>query len=118
MKRIFVSFLAFVLMTPIAWAAEITVPKPSGNLNLQVGHPSTISLYDVPTQLTHERLNKQGWNVKSVEFTRTDFNTQALAQGTVQVALSQVLDPLRVIQGGGKLTFLMENNGGEFVLFA
>ena len=39
MKRIFVSFLAFVLMTPIAWAAEITVPKPSGNLNLQVGHP-------------------------------------------------------------------------------
>ena len=60
MKRIFVSFLAFVLMTPIAWAAEITVPKPSGNLNLQVGHPSTISLYDVPTQLTHERLNKQG----------------------------------------------------------
>ena len=48
MKRIFVSFLAFVLMTPVAWAAEITVPKPSGNLNLQVGHPSTISLYDVP----------------------------------------------------------------------
>ena len=53
-----------------------------------------------------------------MEFTRTDFNTRALAQGTVQVALSQVLDPLRVIQGGGKLTFLMENNGGEFVLIA
>ena len=51
-----------------------------------------------------------------MEFTRTDFNTQALSQGTVQIALSQVLDPVRVIQGGGKLVFLMENNGGEFVL--
>jgi len=118
MKRSFLSFLTFVFLTTVSWAAEVTVPKPSGNLNLQVGHPSTISLYDVPTQLTHERLNKQGWNVKSVEFTRTDFNTQALAQGTVQIALSQVLDPLRVIQGGGKLTFVMENNGGEFVLIA
>jgi ABC-type nitrate/sulfonate/bicarbonate transport system substrate-binding protein len=118
MNRIVFSFLAVFLVTTGARAAEIAVPKPSGNLNLQVGHPSTISLYDVPTQLTHERLNKQGWNVKTVEFTRTDFNTQALAQGTVQIALSQVLDPLRVIQGGGKLTFLMENNGGEFVLVA
>lgn len=69
-------------MTTVAWDAEVTVPKPSGNLNLQVGHPSTISLYDVPTQLTHERLNKQGWNVKSVEVARTDFNIQALEQGT------------------------------------
>jgi ABC-type nitrate/sulfonate/bicarbonate transport system substrate-binding protein len=118
MNRIVFSFLAVFLVTTGAPAAEITVPKPSGNLNLQVGHPSSISLYDVPTQLTHERLNKQGWNVKTVEFTRTDFNTQALAQGTVQIALSQVLDPLRVILGGGKLTFLMENNGGEFVLIA
>lgn len=118
MNRIVFNFLAVFLATTVARAAEVTVPKPSGNLSLQVGHPSSISLYDVPTQMTHERLNKQGWNVKTVEFTRTDFNTQALAQGTVQIALSQVLDPLRVIQGGGKLTFLMENNGGEFVLIA
>ena len=68
--------------------------------------------------LTHERLNKHGWNVKSVEFTRTDLNIQALAQGTVQLANSQVLDPVRVIQKGAKLTFVMENNGGEFVMIA
>ena len=116
MKTFLFTILTIFLMTTITWAAEVTIPKPSGNLNLQIGHPSTISLYDVPTQMTHERLNKQGWSVKSVEFTRTDFNTQALNQGTVQIALSQVLDPVRVIQGGGKLTFLMENNGGEFVL--
>src|SRR5712692_7805774 len=108
MKTFSLTILVILLMATAVWTAEVTVPKPGGNLNLQIGHPSTISLYDVPTQLTHERLNKQGWTVKSVEFTRTDFNTQALAQGTVQIALSQVLDPLRVIQGGGKINFLME----------
>ena len=116
MKRFSFILLTTLVTATLARAAEINIPKPSGNLTLQIGHPSTISLYDVPTQMTHERLNSQGWSVKSVEFTRTDFNTQALSQGTVQIALSQVLDPVRVIQGGGKLVFLMENNGGEFVL--
>jgi len=118
MNRLYFSFLTICFLATVAWAADVAVPKPSGNLNLQVGHPSSISLFDVPTVMTHERLNKQGWSIKSVEFTRTDFNTQALAQGTVQLALSQVLDPIRVIQGGGKVAFLMENNGGEFVLIA
>jgi len=118
MNRLYFSFLTICFLATVAWAAEVAVPKPSGNLNLQIGHPSSISLFDVPTEMTHERLNKQGWSIKSVEFTRTDFNTQALAQGTVQMALSQVLDPIRVIQGGGKVAFLMENNGGEFVLIA
>jgi ABC-type nitrate/sulfonate/bicarbonate transport system substrate-binding protein len=118
MKKMLIAIAALFVMVNIAAAAEVNVPKPSGNLTLQIGHPSTISLYDVPSQITHERLNKQGWNIKSVEFTRTDFNTQALAQSTVQIALSQVLDPVRVIQGGGKLSYIMENNPGEFVLIA
>jgi ABC-type nitrate/sulfonate/bicarbonate transport system substrate-binding protein len=118
MKKVLFTLLTILVTTTLTWAAEINIPKPTGNLTLQIGHPSTISLYDVPTQMTHERLNSQGWNVKSVEFTRTDFNIQALSQGNVQIALSQVLDPVRVIQGGGKLVFLMENNGGEFVLIS
>jgi ABC-type nitrate/sulfonate/bicarbonate transport system substrate-binding protein len=63
-------------------------------------------------------LNSHGWNLKSVEFTRTDLNVQALAQGTIQVANSQVMDPVRAIQKGAKLFFLMENNGGEFLMIA
>jgi ABC-type nitrate/sulfonate/bicarbonate transport system substrate-binding protein len=119
MKKVMIALSAlFLCVISSAQAAEINVPKPSGNLTLQIGHPSTISIYDVPSQITHERLNKQGWNIKSVEFTRTDFNTQALAQSTVQIALSQVLDPVRVIQGGGKVAYVMENNPGEFVLIA
>jgi ABC-type nitrate/sulfonate/bicarbonate transport system substrate-binding protein len=72
----------------------------------------------MPAVLTHERLNSSGWNVRSVEFTRTDLNVQALAQGTVQISNSQVMDPVRATQKGAKLAFLMENNGGEFVLIA
>lgn len=118
MKKLCLGIIVPLLLAAAARAQDIKVPKPSGNLNIQVGHPSTISLYDVLTEMTHERLNKQGWNAKSVEFTRTDLNSQALAQGTVQMAISQILDPLRAIQKGAKLVWLVENNGGEFVMIA
>jgi len=118
MKKLCLGIIVPLLLAAVALAQDIKVPKPSGNLNIQIGHPSTISLYDVLTEMTHERLNKQGWNAKSVEFTRTDLNSQALAQGTVQMAISQILDPLRAIQKGAKLVWLVENNGGEFVMIA
>lgn len=118
MKKLWVSTAVLLFASTVVRAQEINIPKPSGDLNLRIGHPSSISLYDVPTQLTHERLNKQGWNVKSVEFTRTDLNSQAVTQGTVQMAISQFLDPLRAIEKGGKIVWLIENNGGEFVMIA
>lgn len=111
-----ITFGVTLLITTVAGAADMKVLKPSGDLNIKLGHPSTISMYEVPSQMTHERLNKHGWNVKSIEFIRTDLNSQALAQGTVQMAISQILDPLRAIQKGGKVAFIMENNGGEFVM--
>lgn len=103
---------------PAAKPEDLKIPRPSGALTLKVGHPSTISFYDLPTQITHERLKADGWTIESVQFTRTDLNTQALSQGTVQLAISQLLDPLRVIERGGKIAWLMENNGGEFVMIA
>src|SRR5919106_2577734 len=118
MKRVFAAILVLFLMLTAALAAEVKVLKPKGNLEIKLGHPSSISLYDLPAVLTHERLNGNGWNTKSVEFTRTDLNVQALAQGTIQVANSQVMDPVRAIQKGAKLFFLMENNGGEFLMIA
>src|SRR5262245_26006474 len=74
---------------------EIKISKPNGNLNLKIGHPSAIGFYDVPTQMTHERLNKQGWGIESVTFTRTDLNIQALSQRTVQMSIALSIDPLR-----------------------
>lgn len=118
MKKLYLTIAAMFFLASVANAAEVEVPKPKGNLNIQVGHPSTISLYDVPVPITNERLNKNGWNVKSVEFIRTDLNSQALAQGTVQMAVAQNLEPLRAIEKGSKVVFLMENNGGEFVMIA
>lgn len=118
MRSLKLAIVGVFLLTAAASAAEVEVLKPKGNLNINIGHPSTISLYDVPVPITNERLNKNGWNVKSVEFIRTDLNSQALAQGTVQMAVSQILDPLRAIEKGSKVVFLMENNGGEFVMIA
>ncbi|HXL09173.1 MAG TPA: ABC transporter substrate-binding protein [Candidatus Bathyarchaeia archaeon] len=116
MKRFGFTILVIVLSTGAVRAAEVEVLKPRGNLDLKLGHPSTISFYDMPAVMTRERLNKSGWNVSSVEFTRTDLNVQALAQGTIQIANSQVMDPVRANQKGAKLVFVMENNGGEFLM--
>ena len=118
MNRVIFAMIAAVLSFSAAHGAEVEVLKPRGNPEIKLGHPSSISLYDMPAVLTHERLNANGWNVKSVEFTRTDLNVQALAQGTIQIANSQVMDPVRASQKGAKLAFLMENNGGEFVTIA
>jgi ABC-type nitrate/sulfonate/bicarbonate transport system substrate-binding protein len=118
MRKNLLAVLAVFLMWSTARAAEVEVLKPKGNLEIKLGHPSSISLYDMPAMLTRERLNRNGWNVTSVEFTRTDLNVQALAQGTIQIANSQVMDPVRAIQKGAKLSFLMENNGGEFLMIA
>src|SRR5262249_43158774 len=116
MKVISFAILTVFLTLSGLQAAEVEVLKPKGNLEIKLGHPSTISMYDMPAVLTNERLNKNGWNVKSVEFTRTDLNVQALAQGTIQFANSQVMDPVRANQKGAKLVFVMENNGGEFLM--
>jgi ABC-type nitrate/sulfonate/bicarbonate transport system substrate-binding protein len=112
------AIVTFCFITTAAQSAQVEVLKPKGNLEVRLGHPSSISLYDLPAVLTHERLNSNGWNTRSVEFTRTDLNVQALAQGTIQIANSQVMDPIRAIQKGAKLFFIMENNGGEFVMIA
>src|ERR1041385_9344421 len=88
---------------------ELTIPRPTGNLNLKIGHPSSIAVYDVPSEMTHERLNKEGWKIESVTFTRTDLNIQALTQGTVQMSVALSIDPLRAIEKGGKIKWLMEN---------
>lgn len=118
MKRFIFLILILCSLTTALPAAQVEVLKPKGNLEIKLGHPSSISLYDLPAVLTHERLNRNGWNTSSVEFTRTDLNVQALAQGTIQFANSQVMDPVRATQKGAKLSFIMENNGGEFVMVA
>ena len=118
MSRHLFTVLMVVLTFSTVGAAEVDVLRPKGNLEIKLGHPSSLSLYDLPTVLTHERLSRNGWTTSNVEFTRTDLNVQALAQGTIQFANSQVMDPVRATQKGAKLAFIMENNGGEFLMIA
>ena len=116
MKRVGLMMTMILFLATMASAAEVEVLKPRGHLEIKLGHPSTISLYDMPAIMTRDRLNANGWNVSSVEFTRTDLNVQALTQGTIQIANSQVMDPVRANLKGAKLLFVMENNGGEFLM--
>ena len=47
MKRICFAILAIFLLAAALWAAEVEVLKPRGNLEIKLGHPSTISFYDM-----------------------------------------------------------------------
>jgi hypothetical protein len=58
MEKVALAILAVFFWVTGLWAAEVEVLKPKGNLEIKLGHPSTISLYDMPAVLTNERLNK------------------------------------------------------------
>jgi len=76
------------------------------------------SVYGVPLVMTIDRLKSQGWGTEEVHFTDPGLNAVALNNGQVQVALSLMLDPLRVDAKGGKDAYLMANNPSEFVVVA
>src|SRR5262249_62415307 len=93
MKGISFAFLTVFLMVTGPQAAEVEVLKPKGNLEIKLGHPSTISLYDMPAVLTHQRLNKNGWKGKSGEVTRTELNVPAPPPGNIEFAQSPGIGP-------------------------
>jgi hypothetical protein len=101
-----------------AAAKDISIPKPSGTLTVNIGIPSAVSLLTVPAQMTVDRLSNQGWKATLTPFTATNLNTQALAQGNVQFSVAQVLDAARAIQAGGQISWLGEHAGAEFTLGA
>ena len=97
-------------------AKNIVIPKPSGDLTVKLGYPSDQSLGTLPGSITNDRLKGEGWKTEDVYFTRADLNTQALSQGTVQISIAQALEAARVIEKGAGVSWLAENNRGEFVL--
>jgi ABC-type nitrate/sulfonate/bicarbonate transport system substrate-binding protein len=97
-------------------AKNIRIPKPNGDLTVKLGYPSDQSLGTLPGSITNDRLKGEGWKTEDVYFTRPDLNTQALTQGTVQISIAQALEAARVIEKGGAVSWLAENNRGEFVL--
>jgi len=71
-------FMAVVLRVPALLGAErapvkpdeIKISKPNGNLNLKIGHPSAIGFYDIPTEMTHERLTSKAGKLSRSPFPR------------------------------------------------
>ena len=85
---------------------------------IRIGHPASPSFKGIAVEIANQRLRQRGWDVDSVFFTQTDLAAAALAQGTTQFTLMQPLDPLRVIDRGVNVRWVLENNPGDFVLVA
>jgi ABC-type nitrate/sulfonate/bicarbonate transport system substrate-binding protein len=97
-----------------ASAADLVIPKPAGDLAFSFGH-SQVDVNDLPTKITVDRLNSQGWKIDLPEFSAIDLLNQALAQGTVKMTNGSLVDPLRAFQNQAKVGWVMENNLGEYV---
>ncbi|MBI4492065.1 MAG: ABC transporter substrate-binding protein [Chloroflexi bacterium] len=101
---------------PAAKPAEVKVPKPAGSLAIKVGETAGLSYSRIPSRVTLERLNKDGWKLELVELKGTDLIAEAVSSGETPLARFQFLDSLRTVQAGGKLKLLMEDRPEEFVV--
>ena len=114
-------FLGLVAMLPfggIAPAQDINVPKPAGELNIKIGETSGMSFSRLPSRVTDDRLRAKGWKIETVGLKGIDLIAEAVSSGTVQLARFQILDALRAIEKGGRLTLLLEDRPDEFIMIA
>lgn len=94
---------------------------PEGERSVVHGLPGAVDTYSTVGFITNERLEAEGWDNDIVEFARTEFNPQALAQNRVNMSLIIGIESLRTVQAGGEdpaIRYVMENNNGEFILIA
>src|SRR5262249_25790389 len=116
------SFLLAIVVTflsvRIASAQDINIPKPTGNLNITIGETSGVSFSRLPSRVTDDRLRAKGWKIETVGLKGIDLIAEAVSSGTVQMARFQVLDVLRAIDKGGRLTLVLEDRPDEFIMIA
>jgi ABC-type nitrate/sulfonate/bicarbonate transport system substrate-binding protein len=118
MKKLCLSIAVTLMLATVARAQEINVPKPSGNLSITIGETSGMSFSRLPSRVTDDRLRAKGWKIDTVGLKGTDLIAEAASSGTVQLARFQILDVLRAIEKGGRLTLILEDRPDEFVLIA
>jgi ABC-type nitrate/sulfonate/bicarbonate transport system substrate-binding protein len=118
MQKVSLSIAVILIVVAVARAQEVNVPKPSGNRNLMIGETSGMSFSRLPSRVTDDRLRAKGWKIETVGLKGTDLIAEAVSSGTVQLARFQILDVLRAIEKGGRLTLILEDRPDEFVLIA
>ncbi len=119
LRSITLNLLLMALAYPTAlWAAGAKVPKPSGNLSFKIAETAHVSFSRLPAQVTRDRLNTKGWKIEVVKLRGTDLLVEAVSSGVVQFARFQILNALRSVQKGAKLSLLVEDRPGEFVMIA
>ena len=97
-------------------AADIKVPKPSGNLTVKAGFSSQISFNDLAVWITAERLKKEGWNTDTVEFAQSELNTEALSKGDIQIGTGATSSALVANQQGAKIVLVADQTLNHWTL--
>jgi NitT/TauT family transport system substrate-binding protein len=101
-----------------AKAAAIQVPPPGGNRTIKIGYASIIQFTQLPSLITAERLNKEGWSVEHVQFAQADLVTQSVAKGEIQFAAGASNSAMLAIQKGARLAIIAEPYVNDWVVVA
>src|SRR5207244_6901611 len=113
MRWFFLSLVAILLLRGIAPAQDLNVPKPTGDLNIKIGETSGVSFSRLPSRVTDDRLRAKGWKIETIGLKGIDLIAEAVSSGTVQMARYHILDVLRGIDKGGRLTLVLADRPRE-----
>lgn len=103
-------------------AADGQVTEAAGDepdvKRIVTGETGGVSFSRLPAAVTRDRLNEEGWEIETVNFSAQDLILEAVSSGTVDIARFQVLDGLRAKLAGANITFLASDRPDEFVAIA
>jgi len=100
-------------------AGETTTTTEAGgepeSKRVIIAETSGISFSRLPSYVNRDRLNEEGWEVDTVQFSAEDLQVEAVSSGTTNFARVQALDAIRILQVGGNIVSIAAERPDEFV---
>lgn len=95
---------------------DIRVPKPSGNLAFKIAFASEMQFIHIPTVMTVERLNREGWKIETVHFAQSELATEAVVKREAVLGNGASVSALRATQAGSPTPLVSEYYRNALVL--
>jgi NitT/TauT family transport system substrate-binding protein len=101
--------LALILFSPISGEAQ-------AQKKVRVAYPSSADMGDVPSLLAWERLKKQGIQVETKFFPKTDLAVQAVLAGEADIGSAAGIAVVKAVESGMNLRVIAEQVRNEWQL--
>jgi NitT/TauT family transport system substrate-binding protein len=103
---------------PAGKPEDLVVPKPSGSLAFRIAYASELQFVHIPTRMTADRLNTQGWTIENVHFAQSELATEAVVKREAVMGAGASVSALRATQAGSPTPIFVEYYRNALVLAA